>query len=223
MDDTDTYESGSDRERAAMAMVRHMLRCGRLASALQQMDRLGSAFPSERRWAILEQLSPLPLPAEGTAVLTQRRKSGGYAHASLRTELPNFTVPMYVRRAHLALRPPKFFAIANTLGSFQDLSANLRAEWRRQRGNGLTDDQVDARLNTPGMDLYVWVPGPVDAAVLDELGRAYPRIAFIIHCPGGSEPTALPPDVLPITPSLPGDVEGAISADYDGVRFSLTD
>lgn len=223
LDDTAAYESGQDRERAAMAIVRHMLRCGRLASTLQQMDRLGDAFPRERRWAILDQLSPLSLPVEGAAVLTQRRESGGYAHASLRTELPNFTVPMYVRRAHLARRPPKFFAIANTLGSVPDLRANLRAEWRRRLGDGLSDEQVDARLNTPGMDLYVWVPGPVDDAVLDELERAYPRIAFIIHYPGSGEPTELPARVLPVTPSLLEDKESAISADYDGVRFSLTD
>jgi hypothetical protein len=224
MDDAPAYDPGGDiAERAALAIVRHMLSCGRLASTLQQMDRLGSAFPSQRRWAILEQLSPLPLPVEGAAVLTQRRPSGGYVHASLRTELPNFTVPLYVRRAHLALRPPKFFAIANTLGSFSDLQENLRSEWRRRLDEGLSDEQVDARLNGPGLDLYVWVPGPVDAAVLDELDRAYPRIAFIIHYPDGGEPTVLPPNVMPVTPALHGDAENAISTDYDSVRFSLTD
>lgn len=224
MDDAPAYDLGGDvRERAAMAIVRHMLSCGKLASTLQQMDRLGSAFPTQRRWAIMEQLSPLPLPVEGAAVLTQRRPSGGYVHASLRTELPSFTVPMYVRRAHLALRPPKFFAIANTLGSFSDLQENLRSEWRRRLGDGLSDQQVDTRLNGPGLDLYVWVPGPVDTAVLDELERAYPRIAFIIHYPDGAEPASLRDDVRPVTPALDGETENAISADYDSVRFSLSD
>jgi hypothetical protein len=221
MRDASTYQPRDDKERAALAVVQHMLGCGRLTSALRRMDGLGSAFPATRRLEILDELSPLPLPAEAAAMLTRRRESGGYAHAVLRTEIPSFTVPLYVRRAHLALMPPPSFAIANTLGSFADLQASLRLEWRRRHGGQLTDDQVDERLNAPDLDLYVWVPGPLDDDVLAGLEDAYPRIAFIIHYSDGSQPTALPPGVLPLTPPLERADENAICVDYDNVKSSL--
>jgi hypothetical protein len=219
--DAASYQPRDDRERAALAIVQHMLRCGRLLSTLRRMDGLGNAFGASRRLEILDELSPLPLPAEGAAMLTRRRESGGYAHAIVRTETPSFTVPLYVRRAHLALMPPPSFAIANTFGSFADLQANLRLEWRRRHGGQLTDDQVDERLNDPGLDIYVWVPGPLDDDVLAGLEDAYPRIAFIIHYSGDSPPTALPPGVLPLTPPLSRTDENAISVDYDNVKTSL--
>lgn len=223
LDGASGYESGSDEARAAMVIVRHMLGCGRLTQTMRQMDRLGSAFPDEHRRKILDELSPLPLPADGAAMLTRRRDSGGYAHALLRTEMPSFTVPLYVRRAHLTFRPPKFFAIANNVGSFDDLSANIRQEWRSMRGSSLSDDGVDARLNSDDLDLYVWVPGPVDTGVLDQLERAYPRIAFIIHYADGSSPAALPPGVLPVTPALDPAEEDAICIDYDRAMTFLAD
>ena len=221
MRDAATYQPRDDRARAALAIVQHMLGCGRLISTLRQMDGLGSAFPVTRRREILDELAPLPLPAEAAAMLTRRRESGGYAHAMVCTEDPSFTVPLYVRRAHLALMPPPFFAIANTLGSFDDLRANLRMEWRRRHGGQLTDDQVDERLNAPGLDIYVWVPGPLDDDVLAGLEDAYPRIAFIIHYPDGSPPTTLPGGVLPLTPPLSRMDENAIRVDYDNVKSSL--
>jgi hypothetical protein len=221
--DASTYVTGDARQLAALAIVRHMLASGRLTETLRQLDQLGTAFPDQRRREILDELKPLPLPAEAAAMLTRRRASGGYSHASLRTEVPAFTVPLYVRRAHLASRPPRYFAINNTLGSFEDLRANVRQEWRRRFSRPLSDVQVDERLNAPGLDLYVWVPGPVDADVIAQLEQAYPRIAFIIHYAQGSEPAALPPGVLPITPPLPAAEEAAISDDYDDATASLAD
>jgi hypothetical protein len=225
--DAGAYLTGNTQELAAMAIVRHMLAYGRLTSTLRQMDQLGTAFPAQRRLEILNELLPLPLPAEAAAMLTRRRASGGYSHASLRTEIPEFTVPLYVRRAHLARLPPRYFAIGNTLGSFEELCANLRQEWRgrhvRPLARPLSDAQVDERLNSPDLDLYVWVPGPVETDVLAQLEQAYPRIAFIIHYAQGGEPTALPPGVLPVTPPLTLEEEEAISVDYDAVTNSLAD
>jgi hypothetical protein len=224
MSDASAYLTGNTRELAAMAIVRHMLIYGRLTLTLRQMDQLGTAFPTERRLEILDELLPLPLPADAAAMLTRRRASGGYSHASLRTEIPGFTVPLYVRRAHLARLPPKSFPIGNTLGSFEELRASLRQEWRRRLPRRLLSDvQVDDRLNAPGLDLYVWVPGPVETDVLAQLEQAYPRIAFIIHYTKGCEPTALPPGVLPVTPPLEAQEEEEISDDYDDAIASLPD
>jgi len=223
MGDAGAYLTGNAQELAALAIVRHMLRCGRLTSTLHQMDQLGTAFPDTRRAEILEELSPLPVPAEAAAMLTRRRGSGGYAHASLRTGDPSFTVPRYIRRAHLACRPPGFFAIGNTFGRFDELQEYLRQEWRprleRQRGRPPDDLEVDELLND--LDLYVWVPGPIGTDVLAQLERAYPRIAFIIHYAQDDELATLPTGVLPVTPPLEQADENAIRVDYDRFHLSI--
>ena len=223
LDDAETYLTGSAQKMAALAIVRHMLRCGRLTSTMDQMKNLGTAFPNTRRFEILEELSPLPVSPEAAALLTRRRGSGAYAHVGLRTDIPSFTVPLYVRRAHLACFPPRSFAIGNTLGSFEELRANLRQEWRRRRGRPLSDLEVDERLNAPGLDLYVWVPGPVDTDVLLELEQVYPRMAFIIHYEQDGEVATLPTGVLPVTPSLERADENAIYVDHDIAESSLAD
>ena len=223
--DASAYLTGNTQKLAAMAIVRHMLACESLYSTLRQMDPLGTAFPPERRLEILDELLPLRLPAEAAAMLTRRRTSGGYSHASLRTEDPEFTVPLYVRRAYLARLPPASIAINNVLGSFEELRTNVRQGWRdrvdRPLARPLSDAQVDQRLNAPGLDLYVRVPGPVESGVLAELEQAYPRIAFIIHHAQGDEPTALPAGVLPVTPPLMPGEEDKIAADYDNAKSSL--
>jgi hypothetical protein len=226
MDDARAYLTGNAKELAALAIVRYMLRCGRLTSTLHQMDQLGTAFPDARRAEILEELSPLPLPAEAAAMLTRRRGSGGYAHASLRTEDPSFTVPRYIRRAHLACRPPRYFSIGNTSGSFEELQASLRQEWLPRLGGSLShleekdkNKEVDKRLND--LDLYVWVPGPIGKDVLAKLEQAYPRIAFIIHYINDDELAALPPEALPVTPPLVQADEYAIRVDYDTFHLSI--
>lgn len=223
LDDAKAYLTGNAQEMAALAIVRHMLRCGRLTSTMQQMKNLGTAFPNTRRFKILEELSPLPVPAEAAALLTRRRGTGAYAHAGLRTDIPSFTVPLYIRRAHLACYPPRYFAIGNTLGSFEELRANLRQEWRRRPSRPLSDLEVDERLNAPDLDLYVWVPGPIGTDVLVELEQAYPRIAFIIHYAKDAELATLPRQALPIMPSLEREDENAINVDYDAVEMSLGD
>ena len=156
-------------------------------------------------------------------MLTRRRNSGGYAHASLRTGDPSFTVPRYIRRAHLAYRPPRFFAIGNTFGRFEELQEYLRQEWRprlsRQLDHPPDDLEVDESLND--LDLYVWVPGPIGADVLAELEGTYPRIAFIIHYARDDELATLPAGVLPLTPPLEQSDEKAIRADYNRFHLSL--
>lgn len=219
MGEAKAYLTGNPEVLAALAIVRHMLRCGRLTSTLHQMDPLGSAFPDAQRAEILEELSPLPLPAEAAAMLTRHRKSGGYAHASLRTGDPSFTVPRYIRRAHLSFRPPDFFAIGNTFGRFEELQEYLRQEYRQRLGDPVDDLEVDELLNDT--DLYVWVPGPIDADVLAELEQAYPRIAFIIHYAQDDEFATLPAGVLPLTPSLEKADEKAIRADYKKFHFLI--
>jgi hypothetical protein len=143
---------------------------------------------------------------------------------SLRTEIPAFTVPLYVRRAHLAYVPPPHFAIQNTFGTFEELQGNLRAEWRRRHPSGfrtLTDEQVDRRLNDPQGLLYAWVPGPIDEDVLADLDEAYPRLTFIIHHGADSEPSLLPRSVLPVTPPLTWASEEAMLEDYESARSGL--
>jgi hypothetical protein len=223
MDDAKAYLTGSAEELAALAIVRHMLRCGRLTSTLRQMDQFGTAFPNARRFEILEELSPLPVPVEAAALLTCRRGSGGYMHVGLRTEIPSFTVPLYIRRAHLASFPPRSFAIGNNFGSFEELRANLRDEWRRRSGRPLSDLQVDERLNASDLDLYVWVPGPIGTDVLAELEQSYPHVAFIIHYVQDDDLETLPAGVLPVTPPLERADENAICVDYDNVKISLVD
>jgi hypothetical protein len=159
------------------------------------------------------------LPAEAAARLTRRRDSGGYTHAGLRTGDPSFIVPRYIRRAHLACRPPEFFAIGNTFGRFDELQEYLRQECRQRLGGPPDDLKVDKILND--MDLYVWVPGPIDTDVLAELEQAYPRIAFIIHYAQDDELATLPAGVLPLTPLLEQADEDEIRYDYDRFQFLI--
>lgn len=210
------YLVPDDRRLAAYAIVHGMLSNASLCWVREQLDRFGAAFPVEDVLKILDLLSPLSLPAEASALLRRRRSSGGYAHASVCCEHPSFTVPRYVRRAHLANRPPTHFAISNTYGSFDELSANLRSQWRalqRPETDVWTDGEVDELLGGTH-DVYVWVPGPVDDLVMQQLDRAYPHVAFIVHHVPRNEPTALPPNVTPLRPALTSDEEGRIRADY---------
>jgi hypothetical protein len=217
--DAKSYLIESPKELAALAIVQHMLRCGQLVSTLHQMDRFGSAFPDAKRAEILEELAPLPLPAEAAAMLTRRRDSGGYTHAGLRTGDPSFIVSRYIRRAHLSFRPPEFFAIGNTFGRFDELQEYLRQECRQRLGGPPDDLKADKILNDT--DLYVWVPGPIDTDVLTKLEQAYPRIAFIIHYAQDDELATLPAGVLPLTPLLEQADEDEIRYDYDRFQFLI--
>jgi TIR domain len=226
MADARDYIAQDTRSLAALALVRHMLRCGLLASTRCEMDRFGTAFPDLRRREILEELAPLPIDPEAAVALIQRRSSGGYGHVSLYTDVPTFTIPLYVRRAHLAWSPPLCLAIENTFGTVEDLRAKLREEWRRRHPplvRPLTDAQVDAKLNRSEGFLYVWVPGPLADDVLVELDRAYPRVTFIIQHGEGQEPAVLPPGVLPVTPALDQAREDAIVSDYEDAMSSLAE
>lgn len=223
LEDAGAYLTENARTQAALAVVRHMMRTARLTEARRLMDPLGTAFPAPQRLEIMTELSPLAVTSEAPAMLTRRRSLGGYAHASLCAEWPSFTIPLYIRRAHLARLPPGHFGVANTLGTFEELSANLRDEWRRlnpSRIRQLTDEQVDERLAS--LERYVWVPGPVDADVLARLDRTYPRIAFVVHYVEGAEPSVLPPGLLPITPALARTEEDAIVTDYEDAMSLLT-
>ncbi|MFL6139394.1 MAG: hypothetical protein ACJ74O_16540 [Frankiaceae bacterium] len=218
LDDAGAYLTTDARARAAMAIVRHMLSTGCLTSTLELMKILGTPFPDARRRQILHELSPLCEAMEGAAVLTARRTSGGYVHASVCATRPSFTVPLYVRRAHLAVQPPTYFAIENTLGSFESLRASLRHECRRRyllNEPDITDEDVDEWLGTS--NVYVWVPGPVDGDVLALLDAAYPKVSFIVH--HDEPPVDVPNGVVPITPMLLRAEEDAIYKDH---RYAMS-
>ncbi|HEX8081234.1 MAG TPA: toll/interleukin-1 receptor domain-containing protein [Jatrophihabitans sp.] len=203
---------------AALAIIEAMLRSECLTETRDLMKDFGTAFPNPLRLRILEELSPLVVAAGASAMLRRRRSRGGYAHASLCSERPGYTVPRYIRRAHLAQEPPPHFAIANTHGAFEELRANLRDGWRARHGSAmaqsLTDEDVDELLATSTPDLYVWVPGPIDEEVLELLDETYPRVAFLVHHQASAAPPTLPAQLLPVTPTLTSQDERRIYFDY---------
>src|SRR6185437_8448025 len=169
-------------------------------------------------------LSSLVLDGEASAVLRLPREGGGCAHASLCCQDAAWIVPLYVQRAYLPDKPPVRFALSNTLGTFEELSASLRNGYRGTLAGpsrARTDDQVDDRLRSGTSQIYAWVPGPIDADVMARLDQAYPRVTFIVHHEPGHEPAALPPGVEQIRPPLTLEEENRILLDYTEATESL--
>ncbi len=211
------YLTSDDPHLAALAMVQEMLATVRLTSVRQLVDGFGISVTDADCLRILDGLSPLALQGEASAMLRLPREGGGLAHASLCCQNASWIVPLYVRRAYVAFRPPTHFAVSNTLGTFEELSAGLRNGLREQiraRIRGLSDQQLDERLRSGESQVYAWIPGPVDAEVMAWLDASYPRVTFIVHHQPGQEPTALPPGVEQVLPPLTPDEEDRIMADY---------
>lgn len=213
------YLGGDNRVRAALGLVSHVLDGGRLSSGRQLLGCLGSSptFPDSSRRSILEALAPLPLRPDAAALLTRRREPGGpYAHATMRCDNPRDIIPLFLRRAFLGSEPPKNFAIPNDHGTFEDLRAALRDEFRRQprqTTRTLSDAKVDQLINA--VPRFVLLPGPLDADVLRELEEAFPLIAFIVHDSDRSAYDRLTPLLLPVLPLLEPDEEERLLDDLD--------
>ena len=210
------YLTGDPRTLAALAIVEAVLSTQSLKAIRDRLDNFGSAFPDQQLYRILDQLVPLVMPAETSALLMRRRRNGGFAHASLSANRPRETVPRYIRRAHLPRRPPVHFEIANTLGSFEDLRCGLRTAWRNKHPDqrAFTDADIDDQLSSDDLDLYAWIPGPIDQGVIEQLEQHYPRVAIIVHHLASDPPTAAPLQLLPIAPPLTPEEERRIIMDY---------
>ena len=218
------YLTADDPHLAAHAMVQEMLTTLRLTAVRELINGFGISVSDNDCLRILNGLAPLVLQGEASAMLRIPRGGGGFAHASLACMDPSWIVPLYVRRAYVAIRPPTHFGVANTLGTFEELSAGLRKGLRdhiRARIRGLSEDQLDERLKSGQTQVYAWVPGPVDAVVMERLDASYPRVTFIVHHQPGHEPTALPPGVEQVAPALTLEEEDQIIADYEEATESL--
>jgi hypothetical protein len=213
------YLGGDNRVRAALGLVRHVLDGGRLSSGRQLLGCLGSSstFADSSRRSILEALAPLPLRPDAAALLTRRRQPGGaYAHAALRCDNPQDIVPLFLRRAFLGSAPPKNFAIPNDHGTFDDLRAALREEFRqlpRQTSRTLSDAKVDQLINAEPR--FVLLPGPLDVDVLRQLEETFPSVAFVVHDSDRSAYEGLAPLVLPVLPLLEPAEEERLLDDLD--------
>ena len=218
------YLTSDAKTLAALAIVGVVLGSGKLLRAREMLDELGTAYPDTCRLAIIDELAPLSLGADSSALLLRRREAGGHIHTSVICEQPEFTIRGYIRRAHLTRVPPAHFAIANNHGTFEDLQAALRDEWRARNPSKirvLNDQQVDQRLREGDRDVYVWVAGPVDLEVMTRLDHTYPRVAFIVHHDWNDENAALPPQLTPILPSLSRTEEDDIITDYEDAVMAL--
>lgn len=223
VDHGDNYLSSDRGCRAGLALVQKMLQALSLYQVRKVLDGFGLAFERSDVRKILDLLSPLVLPIEASEMLHRRRDTGGYAHASMCVENAGFFIGRYVQRAHLSRRPPPCLAIANTYGTVEELQARLRDSWRAEQSPGLprlTDEQTDKSLKRAD-GVYVWVPGPVDDAVMIELETLYPTVGFIVHHTHDDAPDAWPPHLPPIRPALTADEETEIIMDYQDAMISL--
>jgi hypothetical protein len=217
VDDPRYYFSGDAGYRAAAALVKKMLGSIRLMSVRNELNKFGPSYPYDRLETILEALWPLALPAESAELLRTRPSDGGPAHFSICCDDAKTLIPLYLQRAYLSLRPPTHYAIENTHCSLEELKAAVRNGWRTKHPKirSLTDEQVDERLATSPNDIYVWVPGPIDSDLMQQLDASYPRVAFIIHHSHGDSPSALQPNILAIWPPLTREEENLILTDYE--------
>lgn len=199
--------------RVAMAITRDLIENGKLSRIRDVLDRLGLALPDDRLLAVLEALAPLPMDAKAAALLTRKRPPGpGCVHVRISSTLPARTVPWYIARANLALKP-KVMPLNNADATFATLQADLRTALKLQ-SKGLrdvTDAAIDELLrSTPR---YVTLPGTIDAEVLEQLDAAYPAISFVMFDAEGIE-RPLPPNVIELDPRLEPQREEEIINEY---------
>lgn len=202
---------------AAIAVLQEMLTSQRLLAARDLLDGFGISLEDSEYLSILEGLAPLALEEEAAAMLRLRRDDGSYAHSSLGCDNPEYFVRLHLRRAYLATKTPTHFAVANTLGTFEEISAGLRDALRGKSPallRGRSDEHLDQLLCHDRAQIHAWVPGPIDAEVMARLDASYPRISFIVHHPADLEPAALPPGVIQISPPLGAEKELDIFNDY---------
>jgi hypothetical protein len=205
--------------RAALGLVHSVLCHGQLRRARAMVDGLGLRFCRLHGRELLDELAPLSIPATA-ALIARRRTTHGYVHSWLRCDNPNRVVPLYIRRAFLSSNPPRHFSIMNLHGTFEDLQAQIRLQYRLKYKepdlDPLSEDDQDAAVDlllshAPG---FVWVLGPVDADVLARLDRAYPTLSFVVHEPEEADVAALPAALKPLLPALSRAQERDLVADH---------
>jgi hypothetical protein len=202
------YIPGDIETRSALAIARHMVRTPSLVDARERLKNFGPMYPNPNRVQIIKSLCPLAFEPDVAALLTRRTSSGRYADSYIETVRPNFTIDQCVRRAHLALEPPKVYPLINANHSIESLQDELREEWRANNmsmSEGLTDADVDTVL--ANLQVYVAIPGPLDAEVLDALRVKYPKLTFVIHHRPTDPASVLPDGVLPLVPPLEREEE----------------
>lgn len=220
------YVTEETAHRAGVALVNGLASGGTLVRAREALRELGTIYPDPCRRTLLENLFPLRIGEESAAVLARRRDGGGYEHAAVRSSVPDFVVPQYLARAHLGSAPPEHFAIANAEGTYDGIRAELRAAWRARRERSTasatrrppTDEDVDRRLNA---ERYVWLPGPVDEAVLGRLQAQYPLISFVIVLDRPDQWDAVPALARCVRPELSEDREDELIDDYEDALWGL--
>lgn len=225
------YLRADDRRLAALAIVCDMLEHLKLTRIRGLLDTFGSSLDGRETLRILHELAPLALESRSGAILRLARSGGNYQHVTLCCTNPEWLVPLYVRRAYLAVRRPTIFAIANETGTFEEIQGRLRSGMRDQIRAGirpLSDGAVDRHLEAGPSgredrtsDVYVYVPGLLDADVIATIGRRYPRVRLILYFPPGDEPAVLPAGLERIDPPLSAEEEDEIVVDYELATESL--
>jgi hypothetical protein len=223
LEDATAYFAPDPRVLAACAIVAKVLRTGRLVEARAMLDRLGTAFPDEERERIVGELVPLRFRLDASALFRRRRPSGGLAHTGVSCDIPEFTIPNYLRRAYLTGALPILLRLPNDHGSFEQLRSALREAWREaEHGDSYlgppSDEEVDEELADPERPVYAAVPGPVDEMVMMQLDAAYPEVGFIVHQAHSESAPPFPSRVLSVLPHLQGDEERHIILDYERAK-----
>lgn len=205
--------------RAALALVRELIRGGRMQWVRNQLDALGYGLEPGDIRRVIKTLTPLLFNAGAAAQLRRGSVPSRSRATWIRTGQPKLTIEAFLRLAHLPGKPGPVLRMVCLEGTAEATHAALLKAYRdgSPEAQERHVDEIEQRLQ--GLSAYV-ITSPLDAHVLTQLEQTYPKLRFVSWYT--DEEPALPPGGMTLVP--PNDLvrETQIWIDVDNAYAGLT-